>query len=60
MFASELLIGGLKLFAKAAAEGLATLDLWWAQVFGQSLSGRMNKLEIQTLFHGNTKDREQI
>ena len=41
-------------------EGLARLDLWWARVFGRSLSGRMNKIEIQTLFHGNTKDQEQI
>jgi hypothetical protein len=24
------------------------------------LSGRINKLEIQTLFHGNTKDQDQI
>jgi hypothetical protein len=41
-------------------ERLARLDLWWARVFGRSLSGRMNKIEIQTLFHGNTKDQEQI
>jgi len=60
MFEGELLIGGLKLFAKATAEGLATLDLWWTRTVGQSLSGRMNRLEIQTLFHGNTKDQEQI
>jgi len=31
MFEGELLIGGLKLFAKATAEGLATLDLWWLE-----------------------------
>jgi hypothetical protein len=42
------------------ADWLTRLDLWWARVFGRSLSGRMNKLEIQTLFHGNTKDQEQI
>jgi hypothetical protein len=41
-------------------EGLAKLDLWWDRTFGHSLSGRMNKLEIQTLFHGNTKDHDQI
>jgi hypothetical protein len=50
----------LKALAKAAEEGLATLDLWWARVFGRSLSGRMYKLEIQTLFHGNTRDQDQI
>jgi len=41
-------------------EGLTKLDLWWDRTFGHSLSGRMNKLEIQTLFHGNTKDHDQI
>ena len=51
----------LKALAKAAEEGLATLDLWWARVFGRSLSGRMYRIEIQTLFHGNTKDdQDQI
>jgi hypothetical protein len=39
---------------------LGNLDLWWQEKFGRSLSGRMHKLEIQTLFHGNTKDEEQI
>lgn len=33
---------------------LGELDLWFEQRFGRSLSGRMNKMEIQTLFHGNT------
>jgi hypothetical protein len=42
------------------AEGLAKLDLWWGRTFGRPLSGRINKLEIQTLFHGNTKDQDQI
>jgi hypothetical protein len=37
-------------------EGLTKLDLWWDRTFGHSLSGRMNKLEIQTLFHGNTAE----
>jgi len=41
-------------------EKLGDLDLWWEQRFGRSLSGRLNKLEIQTLFHGNTKDQHQI
>jgi len=41
-------------------EGLAKLDLWWGRTFGRSLSGRMSKLEIQTLFHGNTRDQDQI
>jgi hypothetical protein len=41
-------------------EGLTKLDLWWDRTFGHSLSGRMNKLEIQTLFNGNTKDHDQI
>lgn len=40
--------------------GLGQLDLWFEQRFGRSLSGRMNKLEIQTLFNGNTKDQDQI
>jgi len=41
-------------------KGLGHLDLWCQRRFGHSLSGRMNKLEIQTLFHGNTKDQDQI
>jgi hypothetical protein len=41
-------------------ERLTKLDLWWDRTFGHSLSGRLNKLEIQTLFHGNTKDHDQI
>jgi len=50
----------LRALAKAAEEGLAILDLWWARAFGRTLSGRMHKLEIQTLFQGNTKDQDQI
>jgi hypothetical protein len=50
----------LKALAKAAEEGVARLDLWWARVFGRSLTGRLWKLEIQTLFHGNTRDDDQI
>jgi hypothetical protein len=41
-------------------EGLGALDLWCHERFGHSLSGRMNRLEIQTLFHGNTRDQDQI
>jgi len=55
------------LLAKAAAKlfelterGLGNVDLWFERRFGQCLSGRMNKLEIQTLFQGNTKDQDQI
>ena len=50
----------LKVLVKGAEHGIATLDLWWARVFGRSLSGRMYRIEIQTLFHGNTKDQDQI
>jgi hypothetical protein len=50
----------LKALAKALEEGLATLDLWWARTFGRSLSGQMYRIEIQTLFHGNTRDQDQI
>jgi len=56
----ELLVGLSKALAHLIGEGLATLDLWCARTFGRPLSGRMNKLEIQTLFHGNTKDEDQI
>lgn len=41
-------------------EGLGRLDLFWLRKFGRPLSGRLAKLEIQTLFHGNTKDEDQI
>jgi hypothetical protein len=50
----------IKAFAHIVGEELARLDLWWYRTFGHSLSGRMNKLEIQTLFHGNTEDQDQI
>jgi len=37
------------------------LDLWTERVFGRSLRlRRQNKMEIQTLFHGNTKDQDQL
>jgi hypothetical protein len=41
-------------------EGLGDLDSWCSRKFGRSLSGRLYKLEIQTLFHGNTRDQDQI
>jgi hypothetical protein len=50
----------IKAFVHIVGEGLARLDLWCFRTFGHSLSGRLNKLEIQTLFHGNTKDQDQI
>lgn len=56
----EILVGGTKLLAHLIGEALAALDLWWARIFGRPLSGRINRLEIQTLFHGNTKDQDQI
>ena len=56
----EILVGGSKLLAHLIGEALAALDLWWARIFGRPLSGRINRLEIQTLFHGNTKDQDQI
>jgi hypothetical protein len=46
----------LELLGKAVGH----LDLWFERKFGHCLSGRINKLEIQTLFHGNTKDQDQI
>jgi hypothetical protein len=56
MLLSHLIEGLLKLIEKALPE----LDLWWMSRFGRSLSGRPNKIEIQTLFHGNTRDQDQI
>jgi hypothetical protein len=41
-------------------EALGRLDLWWLRTFGRPLSGRFGRIGIQTLFHGNTKDRDQI
>jgi len=41
--------------AKLLERGLVQLDLWFEKKFGRSLSGRMNKIKIQTLFHANTK-----
>jgi hypothetical protein len=58
--AGDLLVkAGAKLL-ELLGRGLGNLDLWFERRFGRSLSGRMNKLEIQTLFHGNTKDQDQI
>jgi len=56
----DLLIhAGAKLL-ELLGRGIGNLDLWFERRFGHCLSGRMNKLEIQTLFQGNTKDRDQI
>jgi hypothetical protein len=57
---ADLLIkAGAKLLELLGRE-LGRLDLWFERRFGHCLSGRINKLEIQTLFHGNTKDQDQI
>ena len=56
MFEVELVKG----VGKLTLESMATIDLWWAKIFGKPLSGRVGRIEIQTLFHGNTKDQEQI
>jgi hypothetical protein len=50
----------VKLCSTSWKRGLAKLDLWWDRTFGHSLSGRMNKLEIQTLFHGKTTIRSNL
>ena len=60
MFEDVILEKLLRVLAKGAEEAVGVLDLWWARVFGRPLSGRMNRIEIQTLFHGNTKDQDQI
>jgi hypothetical protein len=58
--AGDLLVkAGAKLL-ELLGRGLGNLDLSIERRFGRCLSGRMNKLEIQTLFQGNTKDRDQI
>ena len=58
--ASHFLVkAGAKLL-ELLGRGLGELDLWCERRFGHCLSGRMNKLEIQTLLHGNTKDQDQI
>jgi hypothetical protein len=51
---------GVKCLFHLAEEVLGALDLWWVRNFGRPLSGRLARIEIQTLFHGNTKDEEQI
>ena len=56
----HLAVEGLFRLAHEVGEVLASLDLWWADKFGRPLSGRVGRLEIQTLFHGNTKDEDQI
>lgn len=54
-----LLKAGEKLL-ELLGRAVGSLDLWFERKFGLRLSGRINKLEIQTLFHGNTKDQDQI
>ena len=56
----ELIIWVAKGLFRLAGEGLGRLDLWWVEKFGRPLSGRLVKIEIQTLFHGNTKNQAQI
>ncbi len=51
----HLVITGLAQLLCILGVGIGELDLWYARTFGRLLSGWMNKLEIQTLFHGNTK-----
>jgi hypothetical protein len=58
--AGDLLVKAGGKLLELLGSGLGSLDLWFERKFGRSLSGRMNKLEIQTLFHGNTKDQDQI
>jgi len=59
LFGDLLLRAGYQL-VRLLGVGLGHLELWCERRFGRTLSGRMNKLEIQTLFHGNTKDQDQI
>jgi hypothetical protein len=56
----DLLVRAGEKLLELLGTGLGRLDLWYERKFGRCLSGRMNKLEIQTLFHGNTKDQDQI
>jgi hypothetical protein len=58
--AGDLIVKAGEALLSLLGKGLGHLDLWCERRFGRSLSGRMNKLEIQTLFHGNTKDQDQI
>ncbi len=57
---SELLVKAAEMLFELTGRGLGRLDLWFERRFGHCLSGRMNRLEIQTLFHGNTRDQDQI
>jgi len=59
ILADLLIKAGAKLL-ELLGRALGRLDLWFERRFGHCLSGRINKLEIQTLFHGNTKDQDQI
>ena len=57
--AHVLIKAGEKVLERLGME-LGSLDLWFERKFGRCLSGRINRMEIQTLFHGNTKDQDQI
>jgi hypothetical protein len=56
----DLLVKASEKLLELLGRGLGRLDLWFERKFGRCLSGRINKLEIQTLFHGNRKDQDQI
>jgi hypothetical protein len=56
----HLLVKACEKLLELLGRGLGRLDLWFERKFGHCFSGRINKLEIQTLFHGNTKDQDQI
>jgi hypothetical protein len=60
LLAIDLLVEAGAPLLELLGRALGRLDLWVERKFGRCLSGRMNKLEIQTLFHGNTKDQDQI
>ena len=59
IFAHILVKAGEKLL-ELLTTGVGCLDLWFERKFGGCLSGRISKLEVQILFHGNTKDQNQI
>lgn len=58
--AAHFLIKAGEKLLELLGRGVGRFDLWFERRFGRCLSGRINKLEIQTIFHGNTKDQDQI
>jgi hypothetical protein len=46
----DLVIRALAELMRSLGVGLGYFDLWCEKRFGRTLTGRMNKLEIQTLF----------